>query len=469
MFPRVILALVASLGMNSQPLAATITVTPNQSLQLILDQATDGDQIRFEPGRYSGNFTVNKTLTLTGQPGVVLDGDGKRNSLTLQASNIRIEQLRIENWGDNLTDLNAGIFVTTNANQAAIVNNEFEGISSGIWVDASQDIRILNNKIEGDLSIRSQDRGNGIHLFNVGGALVQGNEIWHTRDGIYIDTSNNNEINGNYLHDLRYGVHYMYSHRNKVINNHTRNTRTGYALMQSKYLTVDNNRSENDQNYGILMNFITNSTINANAIIGVQTGRNPHLQENSNAIAGAEGKALFIYNSMFNRITNNRFHHSDLGIHMTAGSEDNVISGNSFISNKEQVKYVSNRLQDWSQQGRGNYWSDYLGWDMDDDGIGDTQYEPNDGVDKLLWKYPAVKVLLNSPAVETLRWVQRQFPVLKSPGVFDSAPLISAPFNHADSVSDTADSRAEPPNNPASKPSSSITSDRVTSEELSQR
>ncbi len=65
---------------------------------------------------------------------------------------------------------------------------------------------------------------------------------------------------------------------------------------------------------------------------------------------------------------------------------------------------------------------------MNDDGIGDTQYEPNDGVDKLLWKYPAVKVLLNSPAVETLRWVQRQFPVFISPGVYDSSPLMTSPF-----------------------------------------
>jgi nitrous oxidase accessory protein len=190
---------------------------------------------------------------------------------------------------------------------------------------------------------------------------------------------------------------------------------------------VVNNQSENDQNYGILMNFITNSRIAGNRISGVQTGRNPLDSRSSKTIAGAEGKAIFMYNSVFNEIVDNRFTASDLGIHLTAGSEDNVISGNAFIGNKEQVKYVSNRKQDWSKNGRGNFWSDYLGWDMDNDGIGDTFYEPNDGVDKLLWKYPAAKVLINSPAIETLRWVQRQFPVFKSPGVYDSAPLMSAP------------------------------------------
>tara|TARA_R110001583_G_scaffold2170_7_gene15859 strand:- start:2049 stop:3416 length:1368 start_codon:yes stop_codon:yes gene_type:complete len=437
--------------------AEQIRVTPEQSLQRALDNAQPADQLLLQPGLYRGNFHIDKALTLSGQPGVILDGGGLHSTLTLNAANIRIEQLRINNWGDNLTDLDAGIFVTQQAQGAVIQHNRFQGITSGIWVDATQNVQILSNLIEGDLGTRSQDRGNGIHLYNVGGARVKGNEIWHTRDGIYIDTSNGNELNGNYLHDLRYGVHYMYSYSNKVINNHTRNTRTGYALMQSKYLTVTNNRSEDDQNYGMLINFITHSTIDGNRITGVQTGRNPHLLGNASQIEGAEGKALFIYNSVFNRITNNQFNRSDLGIHMTAGSEDNVISGNSFIRNREQVKYVSNRKQEWSEAGKGNYWSDYLGWDMNDDGIGDTLYEPNDGIDKLLWKYPAVKVLLNSPAVETLRWVQRQFPVLKSPGVVDSAPLMHAPSSSADRLD------AQP------LPSSAILSERLKPEVLSQR
>ncbi|RDE18282.1 nitrous oxide reductase family maturation protein NosD [Motiliproteus coralliicola] len=414
---------------STQAMAAQIAVSPQQSLQAAIDASQSGDQLVLEAGTYQGNFVIDKPLTLTGSNGVVLDGNGADSTLTLKSDGITVENLKIQNWGDDLTELDAGIFVGREATGAVIQNNYFQGTTSGIWVDATKDIRILSNKIEGNLDIRSQDRGNGIHLYAVGGALVKDNEVWHTRDGIYIDTSNGNELISNYLHDLRYGVHYMYSYSNKVIDNHTKNTRTGYALMQSKHLTVVNNRSEDDQNYGILMNFITNSRVEQNHVMGVQTGRNPHLRQGSNAISGAEGKALFMYNSVFNEIVSNQFNESDLGIHLTAGSEDNVISGNTFISNKEQVKYVSNRKQDWSKDGRGNYWSDYLGWDMNDDGIGDTHYEPNDGVDKLLWKYPAVKVLLNSPAVETLRWVQRQFPVLKSPGVFDSAPLMNSPFD----------------------------------------
>lgn len=66
-----------------------------------------------------------------------------------------------------------------------------------------------------------------------------------------------------------------------------------------------------------------------------------------------------------------------------------------------------------------------MGWDKNADGIGDQPYEPNDSMDKILWKYPAAKFLLNSPAIETLRFVERSFPILKSPGVKDSFPLMS--------------------------------------------
>lgn len=407
--------------------AAAVSINPEQNLQEQIDLAQHGDHLILEKGMYYGNFTINKTMEISGKEGAFIDGDGKSNTLIIKANNVFVHDINFKNWGHNLTNLDAGIFVHKTAENVQIHNNTFTGDGSGIWVDSSPNIQITNNKIKGNDTIRSSDRGNGIHLSHVTGALVKGNEVWHTRDGIYIETSNGNELNGNYLHDLRYGIHYMYSYTNVVTKNHTKNTRTGYALMQSKFLTVTQNRSENDVNYGILLNFITKSTINNNTVSGVQNLRNSQMKH-SKTNYKPEGKALFIYNSLFNEIHNNTLADSDMGIHLTAGSEDNTFTGNAFIKNSKQVKYVANRTQDWSVVQRGNYWSDYLGWDMDSDGIGDVAYEPNDGVDRLLWKYPTAKLLFNSPAIEILRWVQRQFPVLKSPGIKDSYPLMSRPL-----------------------------------------
>lgn len=252
-------------------------------------------------------------------------------------------------------------------------------------------------------------------------ARIENNRIWHTRDGLYIEVSHgNNLIENNELHDLRYGIHYMYSHRNRVLNNYTHHTRAGYALMQSSHLEVRHNRSENDLEYGILLNFLNYSLIEHNQVRAIGGGE-------AQRQGGKDGKAVFIFNSLHNQIRHNRFADSDMGIHLTAGSEHNQIAHNQFLHNRVQVKYVASRTQEWSENQRGNYWSDYLGWDQNADGIGDRPYEPNDQVDVLLWRYPSAKLLMHSPAVQTLRWVQGQFPLFRAQGVRDSFPLMQPP------------------------------------------
>lgn len=374
-------------------------------------------------GEHVGNFRIDQPLQLRCEPGAVLSSAGQGNVLTVTASDVRIENCTLRDWGRDLTAMDSGIFIERGANQVTVRNNRLQGVGFGIWADRTENVQILDNRVQGDPTVRSQDRGNGIHLFNARGALIAGNHISETRDGVYIDTSNGNRIENNLMEDLRYGIHYMFANDNHVIGNTTRRTRTGYALMQSRKLTVIGNRSEHDRNYGILMNYITYSTLKDNFVTDVQAGDTG----GDTMIQGGEGKAVFIYNSLFNVIEHNHFEHSNLGIHLTAGSEDNRIVGNAFVSNEQQVKYVAVRTQEWSADGRGNYWSDYLGWDRNDDGLGDVPYEPNDNVDRLLWMYPQVRLLMNSPGIELLRWVQRAFPVLKSPGVQDSFPLMQLP------------------------------------------
>lgn len=410
--------------------AAELVATPGERpLQAVLDAAAPGDTVRVAAGVHTGNFVVAETITLTGEPGAILDGQGRGSVLTVQAPAARVSDLHLRNDGANITDMDSGIFVAKSATRAVIENNRIEARGFGIWLDGVADVSVVANRISGDTALRSQDRGNGLQLYNVTGAEVRDNEVWEARDGIYIDVSNHNRLVGNLLRDQRYGVHYMFSQNNVLRDNVTRNNRLGYALMQSRDLEVVGNRSERDQNYGFLMNYIVDSLIAENVSIDAQrgTGGRAAVGGDGHAISGAEGKALFVYNSLFNDIRDNLFARTEVGIHLTAGSEDNTFHGNAFVANQTQVKYVATRQQEWSHEGRGNYWSDYLGWDLSGDGLGDVPYEPNDSVDRLIWTYPLAKILMNSPAIQVLRWVQREFPVLRPPGVKDSHPLMSLP------------------------------------------
>jgi nitrous oxidase accessory protein len=395
-------------------------VTAPDSLQEILDKTQAGDQVQLLPGQYLGNFVINQSIELSGIR-ATLDAQGKGHGLLINAENVTIDSLRIINWGDNLTDQNAGIYSDKNSNGIIIKNCHLEGDTFGIWLQGGEHNQILNNTIIGNDQLRSADRGNGIQISNMKHTEVRDNNISKTRDGLYVISSTHNTLAENTVHDLRYGIHYMYSYYNKILKNYAYNTRAGYAMMNSRHLEIRGNVTENSQDYGFLINFIIYSNFEDNVIKNVWTPADKK-------VLGRDGKGLFIYNSGYSTLRNNHIEHTEIGIHLTAGSEGIKISGNTFIDNQIQVKYVSNKLQEWSQEidgiREGNYWSNYQGWDMDADGKGDVPFEPNDGIDKLFWKYPEAKILMDSPAVLLLRWVQQQFPVLKAPGVKDSYPLM---------------------------------------------
>ncbi|MGF1875661.1 nitrous oxide reductase family maturation protein NosD [Photobacterium frigidiphilum] len=407
--------------------AKTYQVTADDNLQVVLDSVSDGDVVSLASGEYLGNFVLRHAITLIGNDTATINAGGQGHALQIKNSDILIEDLTIINWGSDLTEQNAGIYSDKQANNLIIRNNKLQGDGFGIWLQDGKHIKVEGNEIEGNPKLRSADRGNGIQLSKVEYVEVIGNTVSKTRDGLYIIASQNNILKNNTMHDLRYGIHYMYSHSNQVLDNLTYNTRAGYALMSSRKLIVSGNESRDSEDYGFLMNFITYSNISHNRIKNVWT-------KPENKVMGRDGKGLFIYNSGYNTISYNSIDTAEIGIHLTAGSENVKIFGNSFINNPVQVKYVSNREQEWSHDGIGNFWSNYLGWDLNNDGRGDTPFEPNDGIDKLVWLYPEAKVLLDSPAILMLRWIQKQFPVLKPAGVKDSFPLMTVPSaseNHA--------------------------------------
>jgi nitrous oxidase accessory protein len=134
-------------------------------------------------------------------------------------------------------------------------------------------------------------------------------------------------------------------------------------------------------------------------------------------------KGFFVYNSLYNTFRGNLVARNNLGMHYWGGAEENEIKDNAFVENEIQVKFVAARDQIWN----GNYWSDYLGWDSNGDGRGDTAYRSNTLVDALLWEYPLAKLLLASPAFQVLALAEREFPVITVPKGVDHFPHMTPP------------------------------------------
>ena len=395
------LVLLAALWLD-RATAAEWTVRPGESIQAAVQAAAAGDTVKVERGYYVDHVVIDKPLRLQGVNRPTISGENQGDVIRVKSPDVVIEGFIIRDSGGDLTAQNAGIYVEPGAHRAIIRNNDFAYTLFGMWLEKANEVEVTNNLITGKRDFASAQRGNGIQLYNCYDAKIIGNNISFVRDGIYVDVSFRILFRGNKMHHVRYGTHYMNSHDNIWEENDAYSNRGGLALMEVRRQIVRNNRTWDNSDHGIMLRTIQDSVVENNIIVG-------------------NSKGFFIYDAEYNVLKGNLVMGNRIGVHLWAGSINNDVDHNDFIQNHNQIRYVATRNELWGK-GKGNYWSNYVGWDADGDGIGDTPYEANDVVDRLNWKYPLVKLLLNSPAVQSLRLIARQFPLLRGPSVRDNNP-----------------------------------------------
>jgi nitrous oxidase accessory protein len=371
--------------------------------------ANPGDVLILDAGVHAGPVIIDRPLTLTGPHEAIIDGQGQGTVITINASDVVIKGLSVIGSGLVSEDLDAGIKILKKADRALIEGNQILGNLHGVDVHGGHDAIVRGNSIEGTLSPRMNDRGNGIYVWNSPGTVIENNSVRWGRDGIFSNTSRKGIYRNNLFRDLRFAVHYMYTNDSEISGNVSIGNHLGYAIMFSNNVVLKHNLSLSDISHGVMLNYANNADVSGNLV------------------RGGANRCTFIYNAHKNLIYNNRFEGCNIGIHFTAGSERNVLTGNAFLGNRTQVKYVGTRDVEWSFEGRGNYWSDHPGFDLDGDGIADSAFRPNDLMDHLLWSQPAAALLTGAPAVQLIRWAQSSFPATLPGGVVDSAPLMRAP------------------------------------------
>ena len=382
--------------------AATVTVQPGQDLQAAVAAAAPGDVIEVQRGNYRVNLLIDKPLTLRGLNRPTLNGGLTGDTIRVTSPDVVIEGLIVSNSGSSLKDQNAGIYLFPGAHRAVVQNCDLTYNLFGLWIEKVNDVRIESNLITGKRDFDSAQRGNGIQLYNTQRAQILHNNVSFVRDALYVDVSHHAIFRGNKLHHSRYGTHYMNSYYNLWEDNDTYLNRGGLALMEVRDQVVRNNRAWGNSDHGIMLRTLQDSII-------------------ENNVVADNARGFFIYDVEYATLRGNLILRNTVGVHLSAGSTRNKVEGNDFIGNREQVRYVGARDERWGTDS-GNYWSNYLGWDRDGNGVGDVPYEANDMVDRLTWRHPTIKLLLASPAVQALRLVGQQFPVLRVPTVVDPKP-----------------------------------------------
>jgi hypothetical protein len=82
----------------------------------------------------------------------------------------------------------------------------------------------------------------------------------------------------------------------------------------------------------------------------------------------------------------------------------------------------------WTSNGRGNYWSDYKGYDANGDGVGDQPYQPRPPFAGRLGNDDTLRLFQFTPAQQAIDAATDMFPVYRYNAVMqDAGPLMNPP------------------------------------------
>jgi periplasmic copper-binding protein nosD len=386
--------------------AQSIEVCPKCPINTIAQavaKAKKGDTIIVQKGTYpENNILLDKPLTLIGKDRPIINGQFKGSILKIQADSITIKGFRLANVPFKATEEQAAILLDK-SKKFLIEDNIMDQVCFGVLLRKGRDGIIKNNKISSNAT-QQYNSGNAIHLWSCKNIKIIGNEAANCRDGIYIQFSSKSYIEGNYCYkNLRYGLHFMFSDDNEYYRNKFSENGAGAAVMFSKRVKMVGNTFQDNwgpSSYGLLLKELYDSELVDNTFYRNTIGIN------------GENCTRMKYNE-------NNFTENGWGIRIRGGCYQNDFWDNNFFNNTFDVAY-DNNVND--NKFRSNYWSDYTGYDLNKDGVGDVPYRPVKLFSYISNRTPESIVLLRSLFIDIMNFSEKVAPVFTPENLIDETP-----------------------------------------------
>jgi parallel beta-helix repeat protein len=376
------------------------------SIQDAIDasETLSGHALRVETGFYLQNIVVGKSLKIVGANRftTTICGGFTGTVVTVNVNNVSISGFTIHQSGLSYPPYGMDCGVLLNHTSGCnISRNIITSNRAGLYLYFSEANIIKEN-------IVSSNR-DGLWLWYSGGNVLSGNEIAGNRynfgvfGGDFADFDNlMDETNAVDNKPVRYivnaqsevideqidaGVLYFINCVNVTVRN-LNLTKNGHCVF---FYNVSNSRIENvtatQSNYGLYLQESNNNTITGNRCMNDWVGVT--LQDSGNNVV--EGniakdceKGISLYGADNNSLKRNMLQNNLYGIRLSS-SNVNAIFHNNLVENTQQVDVISSYQNAWDNGCEGNYWSNYNGSDLDNDGVGDS-YLPWEGLDS----YPLV-------------------------------------------------------------------------------
>jgi len=379
----------------------------------LIAAARDGDTVEIGPGIYQEHIRIDRSIRLVGKGSPVIDGGGRGDIIEIVAPDVVLRGFSIRGTGIDLERENAAVRAT--AARVVIEDNTIEDVLFGIDLRESPGSIVRGNRIGGK-RLDVARRGDGLRLWRCDGALIENNIVHDGRDSI-LWYSKGITVRGNTGRDCRYGLHLMFSDGVTIENNLFTSNSVGIYLMYTSGVSISGNtlyRNRGPSGYGIGLKETDRFTVTQNRISANRVG-------------------VYIDGSPFTAAQPGDFHrntiaYNDIGFTFLPSARNNELYENNFIDNINQVSVAgrgslgANRF--WKGE-RGNYWSDYTGYDHDGDGIGDFVHESWTLFENMMDREPKLRLFLFSPAQQAIEFVGRALPSVRPEPMFvDEVPLM---------------------------------------------
>ena len=367
---------------------------PFDKIQEGVDAASSGDIVDVASGIYYENVEVSKSrISLVGENGgSIIDGNGTGQGIRVKGyppdfvEYLTISGFTIQNCAKGLTLVRCrNVYLRNNSMIENVYNfadyslqvndvdtsNTVDEKPIYYWVNQHDKqvpadagyVAVIGSRKIVVKNLNLTSNGQGILFKNTTGSLIENVRVSNNSEGIYLDVWSDNNIIAN----------------NTVSNNAIIGV---YVSTSSGNVISGNKISKSD--YGIFLassgNFIEN-----NELIGNRKG----------LVLFGQGSSLVSGNI----VRGNMLSNNTVGV-STRFSLENIIYHNNFVNNENQTESF-NGVDVWDYLGEGNYWSDYVGGDESDNGIGDTPYlidEDNRDNYPLMGLYKDYKVMWQGTA-----------------------------------------------------------------------
>ncbi len=389
---------------------ACVEVEPGASIQRALDDPANA-AVCLAPGDHHGTLLLSRRVTLWGPRAAVLHG-GAGTIISVNAPGATVLGLTIDGSGGRFDMLDAAVRLSAD-------DTRVEGVTVthamfGILVERASRVRVIGNHVSGSRDPATGLRGDTMRLWEMRDSVIADNTVEDGRD-LVVWYSRHNTIERNHVRGARYGLHFMYSHDNTVRGNELLEGTVGVFIMYSRGIHLSDN-------------LVANAAGAAGMAIGIKDAGNIFVTDNR-LIHDTIG--IYVDSSPMQagdtvEIERNVLRLDDTGLVFHASAHGVVARDNDFADNGTQVR-VDGGGDATAVEWRGNYFDDYRGYDLDDDGTGDVAYELRSLANLLTAQQPNLALFAGTPALALVDAAAHLDPLYQPAAVLtDPAPHMQA-------------------------------------------